>query len=71
MRLSTFCEANLDGEPVASDQTARGGEQDGKRRIAGCRGGEQHAQGIALVEVGQPGDAAASPETDFDGTFRQ
>ena len=39
--------------------------------IAGFRGREQHAQGIALMEMRQPGDAATPGKCDFSDARRR
>ena len=58
-------EANRDIEPVAGDEPARGRDDDGRCRIARIWGREQHAQRIALIEMGEPGDAVFVAEADF------
>ena len=64
-------EADSNIEPVAGDEPARGGQQDGERRVA--RGGrrKQDAQRIALIKMVETGDAAAATEADFGGALAQ
>jgi hypothetical protein len=65
------CELNADFEPVAADEPTRGCQKYREQRVASRRHRKQHAQRIALVEVGESSNALATSETDFGRTFRQ
>ena len=71
MGASPRLDAGGDINPVAGDEPARSGDNHRLRRLAGGRRRKQHAQRIALVEVGEPGYPAAMGKPDFGGAVGQ
>ena len=65
------CEVNADIEAVAGDEPARGGDEHGEQRVSRGRRRKQHAQRVALIEAGEPGDTLAAGKTDFGRAVRQ
>jgi hypothetical protein len=70
MSRRTLCDANIDIEAIACDEPARGGQEDGEQRVSRGRRRKQHAQRVALIEVGEPGDTLAIAEIDFGDAVR-
>ncbi len=71
MRACLAIDPDGDVEPVAGDEPARGGDDRRLHRIAGFRRGEQHAQRIALIEMGEPADPVALGKADFGAAVCQ
>jgi len=71
VRGCTRSEPNRYIEPVAGDEPARGGEDDGEHGVADSGCGKQHAQWIALIKIGQAGDPVAAGEAEFCDTLAQ
>jgi hypothetical protein len=65
------CDENGDIQSVAGDEPTGGRDDHGERWITRIRGREQHAQRIALIEMGQPGDAVLLAKADFCNTLAQ
>jgi len=66
----TLCQANGNIQPIAGDEPARGGQKHRERRVSRGRRRKQHAQRVALIEVGEPGDTLAIAEIDFGDAVR-
>jgi hypothetical protein len=65
------CEPDGYVEAIARNEPARRRDNDGKRRIASGRLGEQYAQRVALIEMGEAGSAIAAIEADFGDAVGQ
>src|SRR5258707_4091109 len=65
MRRCVGSDIDADGEAIAADKPARGGEEDGNRRLARRRVREEDAQRIMLVEMTEAGAPVPRDEADL------
>src|SRR5260221_7735131 len=76
MRRGAGSNIDADGEAIAADKSARGGEEDGEGRLTGSSIGKEDAQRVVLIEMSEARAPVPRDEADlrraggFDPGFR-